>query len=203
MSKRWWMNTERSRKGGGIRKRLRSLVAYMFALPLIVMVRIKPGRFKEVAELASIIPMSTGNKIRYEFYRRTIKSCGEDVTFHFGTRLNYTDISIGDNVSFGRFNSVGMVDVGDNVLTAGGVMMLSGRNTHNFDDTESPINSQGSARRKITIDRDVWIGVNAVVMEDVGEGCVIGAGSVVTKALEPFSVAVGNPARVLRKRGVV
>jgi acetyltransferase-like isoleucine patch superfamily enzyme len=52
------------------------------------------------------------------------------------------------------------------------------------------------------IGRNAWIGMGSVILPGVriGEGCVVGAGSVVTRDVEPFSVAAGNPARVLRSR---
>jgi acetyltransferase-like isoleucine patch superfamily enzyme len=49
----------------------------------------------------------------------------------------------------------------------------------------------------------VWIGANAVVMADIGAGSVIGAGAVVIHEIPPFSVAVGNPAEVIKVRGQV
>ena len=53
----------------------------------------------------------------------------------------------------------------------------------------------------ITVGNDVWIGANVCVLPGVtiGDGCVIGAGSVVTKDIPPHSLAVGNPCRVIRK----
>lgn len=55
--------------------------------------------------------------------------------------------------------------------------------------------------KPITIGNDCWLGGNVVICGGVtvGEGCVIGAGSVVTRDLPPYSLAVGNPARVVRK----
>ena len=55
--------------------------------------------------------------------------------------------------------------------------------------------------RPITIGRDVWIGGGAIVLPGVtiGDGAVVGAGSVVTRDVPPASVAVGNPARVVRQ----
>lgn len=54
----------------------------------------------------------------------------------------------------------------------------------------------------IVIEDDVWIGSNSVVLSGVtiGRGSVVGAGSVVVKDIPPYSIAAGNPARVLRKR---
>jgi acetyltransferase-like isoleucine patch superfamily enzyme len=52
------------------------------------------------------------------------------------------------------------------------------------------------------IEDDVWIGSNAIILHGVTikRGSVIGAGSVVTKSTEPYSISVGNPARILRYR---
>ena len=52
------------------------------------------------------------------------------------------------------------------------------------------------------IGNDVWIGQNAVILPGVhiGDGAIIGANSVVGKNVEPYTIVVGNPAKVLRKR---
>ena len=52
------------------------------------------------------------------------------------------------------------------------------------------------------IGNDVWIGMNAMILSGVkiGDGAVVGAGSVVTKDVEPYAVVAGNPAREIRKR---
>lgn len=184
-----------------LKNKLRGLRAYIMALPFLIMYWIKPQDFRQIAEFLSIIPFSLGKKIRFEFYKRTLTSCGQDVTFHFGTVLNYKNITIGDRVSLGRYNSFGMVDMGSDIMTADFCIFLSGRNTHHFDSLEIPINKQGDARRRITIGSDVWVGTSSIVMESVGDGCVIGAGAVVTKPVEQLCVVAGNPARVIRKRG--
>ena len=59
---------------------------------------------------------------------------------------------------------------------------------------------QGGQMKKIIIGNDVWIGDNAIIMENIEDGCIIGAGSVVTKKVEAYSICTGNPATVLRKR---
>ncbi|MGV3634800.1 MAG: DapH/DapD/GlmU-related protein [Pseudorhodoplanes sp.] len=54
----------------------------------------------------------------------------------------------------------------------------------------------------VTIGHDVWIGHGAIVLpgRDIGTGAVVGAGSVVTKDIPAYAIAVGNPARVIRRR---
>ena len=56
--------------------------------------------------------------------------------------------------------------------------------------------------RGIKIEKSVWIGANVVILDGVtiGEGSVIGAGAVVTKSIPPFSIAIGVPAKVIKKR---
>lgn len=64
------------------------------------------------------------------------------------------------------------------------------------------LNEDIISRGPILIGDDVWIGSNVVVLSGItiGRGSVIGAGSVVTKDIPPYSIVVGNPARVIRKR---
>jgi acetyltransferase-like isoleucine patch superfamily enzyme len=53
-----------------------------------------------------------------------------------------------------------------------------------------------------TIGNDVWIGANAVIMDDVtiGDGAIIGAGAIVTRDVPPYAIVAGNPAKLLRYR---
>lgn len=58
-------------------------------------------------------------------------------------------------------------------------------------------------RRHITIGNDVWVGQNAIILSSVnkiGDGAVVGAGSVVTRNVPDFAVVAGNPARILKYR---
>jgi hypothetical protein len=54
----------------------------------------------------------------------------------------------------------------------------------------------------VTIGHDVWIGMNCLIPKalTIGHGAIVGAGSVVTKDVEPYSIVAGNPARVIRYR---
>ena len=65
-------------------------------------------------------------------------------------------------------------------------------------DEEEP----GKGRGRVTIGNDVWIGARAIILSNlaIGDGAVIGAGSVVTKDVEPYAIVAGNPAKLLRYR---
>lgn len=64
------------------------------------------------------------------------------------------------------------------------------------------IKGHPATRGSVTIGNDVWIGMNAFIRDGVSiaDGAVIGAFSVVTKNVEPYTIVAGNPARVIRKR---
>jgi len=72
---------------------------------------------------------------------------------------------------------------------------------HSYQDITIPIHKQGVSRQEITVEDEVWIGANCVVVAGVtiGKHSVIAAGSVVTKDVPPYSVVVGNPGRVIKQ----
>ena len=93
------------------------------------------------------------------------------------------------------------LEIGEDTLLAQNVTITPF--SHTFEDPAHPIIRQGGHCRRISIGRDCYLGMCVCVLysADIGEGAVIGAGSVVVKPVLPFSVAVGVPARVIRKRG--
>jgi galactoside O-acetyltransferase len=114
-------------------------------------------------------------------------------------------IKIGENTSFNSnvfINSsvCGEILIGNNCLIGPNVVMRTAG--HNFERADIPIRNQGHICKNIMIEDDVWLGANVVVLGGVtiGKGCVIGAGSVVTKNIEAYSIAVGVPAKVIKNR---
>ncbi len=93
-----------------------------------------------------------------------------------------------------------LVEIGDHCMFANGCFITDA--DHRVDDPQLPITWQGFTSRGPTrIGDNVWCGANVVITSgvSVGERCVIGANSVVTRDLPPFSVAAGAPARVIRE----
>jgi len=109
-------------------------------------------------------------------------------------------VIIGDRTKIGLSNTIiGPVTIGNDIRLAQNIT-LSGLN-HNYQDVNIPIHVQGVSTSPIVIEDETWIGANVVVLAGVkvGRHSIIAAGSVVTKDIPPFSVAAGNPARVLKK----
>lgn len=109
------------------------------------------------------------------------------------------DVIIGNDTHIGISNMIsGPVTIGNNVILAQNIC-LSGLN-HGYADVTLPIHKQKVSTATITIEDECWLGSNVVVAAGVtiGKHSVIGAGSVVTKSIPPYSVAVGNPARVIK-----
>jgi acetyltransferase-like isoleucine patch superfamily enzyme len=92
-----------------------------------------------------------------------------------------------------------LVQIGDHCMFANGCFVTDAN--HRYDDYEKPVPWQGFTSRGPTrVGDNVWCGANVVITSGVmvGERCVIGANSVVTQNLPPFSVAFGAPARVVK-----
>lgn len=116
----------------------------------------------------------------------------------------------GKNISIGVSSALGMnfrchnvrLEIGNFVIMGEDVLILGGR--HNFDVTDIPVSLQGSAGKTgLHIGNDVWIGARTIILpgcNHIGNGTIIGAGSVVTKDVPDYAVAGGNPARVIRFR---
>jgi len=121
-------------------------------------------------------------------------------------------ISVGDNFYIGKYSQIECdAKIGDNVMIANFVALI-GRHDHDFRTVGVPVRLSARIRdddyagegllEKVTIEDDVWVGHGSIILSGVkiGQGSIIGAGSVVTKDVEPFSICAGNPARMIKKR---
>lgn len=108
---------------------------------------------------------------------------------------NNTLISTNCNINAG----VGKISIGDNVMIAANSYIVN--NDHEIYENLSPKLS-GHITRDIVIEDNVWIGANCIILKGVKihEGAIIGAGSIVTKDVNPYSVNVGNPCKTIKYR---
>jgi acetyltransferase-like isoleucine patch superfamily enzyme len=164
-------------------------LTWPLVLPLALASRWSWYVFQTCSELLALVPYAFGLIVRYEFYRFALEHCGSNVVIGFGTVFNYREIRVGSNVLIGRYNVVHHCDFGDYVLTGERCTFLSGSKQHNFRDRDTPMALQAGRLKHIVVERDVWIGSHAVVMANVGEGSVVGAGCVVAQPIPARSIA--------------
>lgn len=112
-------------------------------------------------------------------------------------------IEIGNNVGIAQnaFIQVrGFVKIGSDIMFGPGVSIFSENHESSF--TDKLLIEQGTVRKGVIIEDNVWIGANSVILDGVtvGKGSIIAAGSVVTKNVEPYALYGGIPAKLISKR---
>lgn len=123
---------------------------------------------------------------------------------YLDTEMNDTGyIIIGKNVYIGTgtvLHGHRGLEIGDYCLLAQNITLTP--YSHIFDDKETEIIKQGGHCEKVTIGADTYIGMGVTVMysASIGKGCIIGSGSNCVKPIPDYSVAVGNPAKVIKSR---
>ncbi len=153
------------------------------------------------------------------YFKKSMKKLCKEKFAYFGENSEFragafadacSKIYIGNNVII-RPNSIifaepsgeqGKIFIEDNCLLGSGVHIYA--SNHSFNNPDVDIFYQGQQEGKdVKLMKGCWIGANSIILPGVviGKNCVIGAGSVVTNSIPDFCVAVGNPARVIKKIG--
>ena len=135
---------------------------------------------------------------------------GENVTIQYKTWLAAMPLTgnpnpiliIGDGTSIGHFNHIyatSSIEIGKKVLTADKVYISD--NLHGYENINLPIIEQAIKQTSTVIIGDgSWLGENVCVIgAKIGQNCVIGANSVVTKDIPAYCVAVGSPAKIIKR----
>lgn len=178
-----------------------STVAWLCVQRYLLEYKLIKSNFKTISIKLSMYNGSLGFFIRRIFYRRTLSYCGENLNVHFGAYIVYPSVKIGDNCCIEEYSVVSNCEIGDDVIIAANVSIMSGAHHHEIDNIHVNFNKSNGELKKINIGNNVWIGTRAIIMNDVSSDCIIGAGSVVTNIIPQYAIAVGIPARVTRYRG--
>lgn len=142
-----------------------------------------------------------GGFLRRTFAKGFISSAGRNITIEKGASFGRR-ISIGHNSGIG-INALldGEVIIGNDVMMGPDVIVYT--QNHAFDKVDMSMNRQGfQDERKVVIGNDVWIGARVIILPgvNISDGCIIGAGAVVTKDIPPYSIVGGNPAHIIKRR---
>ena len=192
-----------------MRQFVKQIVRFLFqlaAFPLWLTYRLESacvGQSRAIAgwsQLLCWLPGICGEYLRLAFYSRVLPKVGSDAVIGFGVLLCSSKTCIGRKAYIGPYCILGEVDIGDDVLFGSQVSVTNGAKQHGIDRLDVPIREQPGTWPRISIGQDSWVGDRAIIMADVGEHCVVGAGAVVTKPVPDFAIVVGNPAQVIKYR---
>lgn len=154
-------------------------------------------------------PRTIGRSVALRWHddpgRRGTLAIGEGVTLERGVVINTYggDVRVGRDVHIGPYSVIyahGGVEIGDDTLIAMHCCIAAAN--HSVPPVGIAIRSQPDVSAPVRIGRDVWLGARVCVLAgvEIGDGCVIGAGSVVTTSIPPGAIAQGTPARVVAFR---
>jgi acetyltransferase-like isoleucine patch superfamily enzyme len=187
-------------------KALARAVATLTVLPAYAAYRLgalavgQTAAFPGWSQAFSLIPGLTGIYLRHAFYRLALPRCGAGCCLSFGTVFSHPTAEVGRDVYVGASCMLGAVTLEDDVVIGSHVSVINGGGQHGIDRLDLPVREQPGVFPRVTIGQDSWLGDRSVILADVGRHCVIGAGSVVTRPIPDYAIAVGVPARVVRYR---
>ena len=149
------------------------------------------------------------NRISCVIMRSRFRECGSGcLFFSVNSHFSYATISLGKDVYIGpnaNFSSAEeTITIGDKVMFGPDVMIIG--EDHNISQLGKYMHDvkeklpQNDA--PIVICDDVWVGARSIILKGVtlGEGCVVAAGSIVTKSVPPYAIVKGSPAVVYKYR---
>jgi len=145
-----------------------------------------------------------GYGIRYLCVKRLAKSCGNKVLISPGCILHWLEnCELGENITINAFcyiDAIGGVRIGDNTRIAHSCSVITGQ--HRYDLPGRTIIDSGYTTARISIGSDVWLGTGVVILQGVkiGDGAVVGASSVVTNDVKPYTVVAGIPVKLIKRR---
>lgn len=141
---------------------------------------------------------------RYLLLSSLAEHVGKNVSIFPGVYFEHIErLRIGDNVSIHQMcyiDAEGGVDIGSDVSIAHRCTILS--SNHSYQDKRIPIKYQKMNLNKTVLKNNIWIGCGCTILAgvEIGDGCVIGANSTVTRSIPENSVAVGSPAKRIKSR---
>jgi acetyltransferase-like isoleucine patch superfamily enzyme len=159
-----------------------------------------------------------GYRLRAKYYSKNLSQIGSNPIIERGVLIGLGHlVKIGNDFVIGESATVAAgssepIFIGNQVAIARNSFIRSAN--HSFDDLNTPIMFQGhnfktidyrDGKYSIVIEDDVWVGANSVITSGsfIGRGSVIGANSVVSSTIPPYSIVMGNPARVVGSRQAI
>lgn len=151
--------------------------------------------------IGHILPSKAGQKFRRFTGRLMFVSVGKGLNLEKHVNAAHS-LTIGNDSGIGENAYIqGETHIGDNVMMAKNVRIFT--KNHNFFRLDIPMNKQGTQKEKpVVIGNDVWIGDSVMLLPGtkIGNGVVVGAGSVVRGVIPENAIIIGNPAQIIDYR---
>ena len=161
------------------------------------------GMFFTLYGLFKYWPSPVGDIPRSLIVKAFLKK-SQKIRIYEGVTIWYPyNIEVGHNVTLNEtvyLSGYGNIKIGNNVRIGKGTTIIT--SDHNIPSKDLLIKDSGLSKDLVVIGNDVFIGCNVTILKGVtiGDGSVIGACSLVTKSIPSYSIAVGNPAKVIKQR---
>ena len=188
-------------------KHLLNLLSQLLVLPLVVPCKLEEIIFSKNTELVfhicthiiALLPGLPGAFLRRAFYSLTLDECSSHCHIGFGSIFSHRSTTVEKHVYIGSYSIIGSAHLGEHCLIGSRVSILSGKALHVLgeDGMWTPYSAERLSQVKLK--KNVWVGEGAIIIADVGEGSMVGAGAVVTSNIRSYIIVTGNPARFVKK----
>ncbi len=188
-----------------LRKRLKRAIfasAFLLVSPLILIAWIEKQVsrseliFIGLGQFLALFPSMIGSYIRAAYYFALLECCSWEIHVGFGSYFSHRAARLGANVAMGGYCVIGTASIGDGVMMASRVSIPSGKRQHV--DAAGRLCSTTTLDR-VSVGRNSWIGEGAIILADVGSGCIVSAGTVVTAPTPDGYLIAGNPGKLIKE----
>jgi acetyltransferase-like isoleucine patch superfamily enzyme len=187
-------------------KLLLNLLSQLLILPLVVPCKLEEIIFSKNTEvifqicthIIALLPGLPGAFLRRGFYSLTLDECSSHCHIGFGSIFSHRSTTVEKHVYIGSYSIIGSAHLGEHCLIGSRVSILSGKALHVLGDDGMWTPYSAERLSQVTLAKNVWVGEGAIIIADIGEGSMVGAGSVITTDIKPHIIVTGNPARFVK-----
>ncbi len=192
-------------RGERLRRHLKKAIftsAFLLVSPLVLIAwiekRVSSSEliFIGLGQFLALFPGMIGTYVRAAYYFALLDRCSWEIHVGFGSYFSHRAAKLGANVAMGGYCIVGTASIGDGVMMASRVSIPSGKRQH--------VDASGKLCSTTTLDQvsvgsNSWIGEGAIILADVGSGCIVSAGTVVTTSTPDDYLVAGNPGKLIKE----
>ncbi len=147
----------------------------------------------------ALLPGLPGVFLRRAYYCMTLDRCSTNCYISFGSIFTHRSSIVEDHVYLGAYAIIGSAFLGKNSLIGSRVSILSGASLHARSEDGGWESFDPNRMIQVKLGPKVWVGEGALIMADIGEGSMVGAGTVITSKIKANIMVAGNPARFIGK----